>query len=262
MGDIGKTKPKCLIEISKNKPLLIHQLDSMLDAGISEIIITTGYRHEEIVDCINEFYGNNHPIKFVYNPKYSSTNYIYSIFLSLPKLKDDILLLHGDLFFGEKSLKSLLNSESSSVAIDSTQQISQKDFKAKIINGQVKEISIELRGDNCFNCQPFYKLFREDWIIWAEAISAFCKRSQTEVYAEVALNCILDKVNLIPFDLRGEFCREIDTLEDLKVIKKEFNQTNKEKSVYVSMSTDIIHPGHIKLLERASKLGKITVLFL
>lgn len=32
-----------------------------------------------------------------------------------------------------------------------------------------------------------------------------------------------------------------------------------EKTVYVSMSTDIIHGGHIAIIEKASQLGKVTV---
>ena len=32
-----------------------------------------------------------------------------------------------------------------------------------------------------------------------------------------------------------------------------------EKTVYVGMSADILHPGHINILKEASKLGKVTV---
>ena len=34
---------------------------------------------------------------------------------------------------------------------------------------------------------------------------------------------------------------------------------NKTKKVYLGMSADLIHPGHIKILKKAEKLGEITV---
>ena len=39
---------------------------------------------------------------FVENPIYDKTNYIYSMYLAREYLKDDILLLHGDLVFDKK----------------------------------------------------------------------------------------------------------------------------------------------------------------
>ena len=33
----------------------------------------------------------------------------------------------------------------------------------------------------------------------------------------------------------------------------------KKKTVYVGMSADIIHPGHLNIISEAQKLGKVTV---
>ena len=35
--------------------------------------------------------------------------------------------------------------------------------------------------------------------------------------------------------------------------------TMKEKIVYVGMSADIIHPGHLNIIHEAAKLGRVTV---
>ena len=34
---------------------------------------------------------------------------------------------------------------------------------------------------------------------------------------------------------------------------------NQEKQVYVGMSADIIHPGHLNIIHEAAKLGHVTV---
>jgi len=259
LRNVIDNKPKCLVEVSKNKPLLIHQLELLCDSNISEIIITTGYQQNAIINLIDNYFGKEQKIKFVYNPEYAHTNYIYSIFLSLPLLEDDVLLLHGDLFFSASILNGLLNSSSSSVIIDSTSPLSEKDFKAKIVNNKVTNITTKLNEEHCYNCLPFYKFLMKDWILWAKEISRFCFNGKKDVYAEDALNNILDQMNLIPHDIKGNLCMEIDTPEDLKTMNEKLNDANRDKKVYISMSTDIIHPGHINLLEKASKLGKITI---
>ena len=33
----------------------------------------------------------------------------------------------------------------------------------------------------------------------------------------------------------------------------------KSKTVYVAMSADLVHPGHLNIINRASKLGKLTI---
>jgi phosphoenolpyruvate phosphomutase len=35
--------------------------------------------------------------------------------------------------------------------------------------------------------------------------------------------------------------------------------TTKEKVVYLSMSTDVIHGGHITIIEKARKLGQVVI---
>ena len=37
------------------------------------------------------------------------------------------------------------------------------------------------------------------------------------------------------------------------------NYFNKERIVYLAFSTDIIHGGHIRILQRAKELGKVVV---
>ena len=53
--------PKCLVSIG-GKSLLEWQINSLIDAGISEINIVTGYKHTKIVNLnenrINKIYFN------------------------------------------------------------------------------------------------------------------------------------------------------------------------------------------------------------
>ncbi|MGM0567683.1 MAG: adenylyltransferase/cytidyltransferase family protein, partial [Elusimicrobiota bacterium] len=35
--------------------------------------------------------------------------------------------------------------------------------------------------------------------------------------------------------------------------------SGKEKKVYVGMSADLVHPGHLNIIKEGSKLGRLTV---
>ena len=83
-------------------------------------------------------------VTFVHNLLFSSTNYIYSIYLARNELDDDIVLMHGDLVFSDEVLEGVLNQAQSCVVVDSTIELPEKDFKAVIKNGRVSMIGIDL----------------------------------------------------------------------------------------------------------------------
>ncbi len=96
MGVLTSEHPKCMTEISKRETILSRQLRLLVEAGIEDVVITTGYFDGVLVNyCQNLDFPLN--ITFVKNPEYASTNYIYSIYCAREYLHDDIILMHGDL---------------------------------------------------------------------------------------------------------------------------------------------------------------------
>ena len=79
MGDLTFEHPKCMTEISMRETIIQRQLKLLAEAGIQEVVITTGYYNDVLVDYCNSLpYDINYT--FVYNPIYGQTNYIYSIY--------------------------------------------------------------------------------------------------------------------------------------------------------------------------------------
>ena len=96
MGALTSGKPKCLTEISGQETILSRQLQQLADAGIEEVIITTGPFENVLANYCHSLHC---PLRiiFVRNPIYKDTNYIYSIYCAREYLNDDIILIHGDL---------------------------------------------------------------------------------------------------------------------------------------------------------------------
>ena len=66
------------------------------------------------------------------------------------------------------------------------------------------------------------------------------------------------RCNLKPLDVREMLCNEIDTPEDLTIISARLKEIE-NRTVYMGFGTDIIHSGHIKIIKRAQRLGKLII---
>lgn len=257
MGRLTSEHPKCMTEISVNETILSRQLKLLSEAGIKEVVMTTGYFDEIIIKYCKSLKLPIH-YTFVNNPEYSSTNYIYSIYCAKDQLQDDdIILLHGDLVFEASVLEDILSFDKSCMKVSSTNPLPEKDFKAVVQEGKVKKVGIEFIS-HAMEAQAFYKLKREDWEVWLDKICEFCVNGQSNVYAEEAFNEVSDRCVIYACDVKGRLCSEVDTPEDLEMVAKQL-QTVENRTVYMCFSTDVIHSGHIAIIKKAAKLGQLTI---
>lgn len=257
MGALTAEHPKCMTELSAGETILSQQLRMIADAGITEVVITTGYYDEVLVAYCRSL---ELPLTFTFinNPLYGKTNYIYSIYCAREELRDDdILLMHGDLVFERSVLEAVMASQRSCMTVSSTVPLPEKDFKAVIHDGRIEKVGIEF-FDSALAAQPLYKLLREDWSVWLNEICAFCERGQVNCYAENAFNGLSDKCCIYALDVKDRLCAEIDTKEDLKMVSNILNKAS-DKKVYICFSTDILHGGHLAILNKAAALGRLTV---
>lgn len=223
LGKLTEKVPKSMIYIDDNQTIFSKAVNTLICYDIDEFIITTGYLRDVLKDyALKNFPGVN--FRFVDNPEYDSTNYIKSLDYIEDDINDDIILLHGDLVFDREVVSMLMESDNSSMVVDSQISIPEKDFKAKITDGYIKKVSVDYFGDDALACQPLYKLSNKDWILWKKKIRQYCKEGNTNVYAEEALNELLDDtINIKAVDVNGYYCSEIDTKEDLKIYMDRFN---------------------------------------
>ncbi|MBE6404393.1 MAG: hypothetical protein E7040_00045 [Lentisphaerae bacterium] len=257
MGVLTSEHPKCMTEVSPTETILSRQLKLLAENGIEEVVMTTGYFDEVLVNYCKSLCLPLH-YTFVKNPIYDQTNYIYSIYCAKEHLMNqDIILMHGDLVFENSVLEDILAFPKSCMKVSSTITLPEKDFKAVIHNGRVEKVGVEFFSD-AMEAQALYKLNKDDWKIWLDKIIEFCESDNRKCYAEVAFNQISDKCAIYPFDAENRLCTEIDTPEDLAVVKSKLHEIE-NRIVYMCFSTDLVHCGHIAVIKKARKLGKLVV---
>ena len=257
MGVLTSEQPKCMTEISAHETILSRQLRLLADAGVTEIVITTGYYDEVLVRYCQSLELPVH-IRFVNNPLYAETNYIYSIYCARDELRDDdIVLMHGDLVFEAGVLEDVLASERSCMKVSSTLPLPEKDFKAVVCDGRVGKVGVEY-FDHAMEAQALYHLKKTDWNIWLDKICEYCENGNRKCYAEKAFNEISKRCAVYAYDARDRLCAEIDTPEDLAVVSAKLREIE-SRTVYMCFSADMLHSGHIAIIKKAAKLGKLTI---
>ena len=256
MGVLTSEHPKCMTEISPRETILSRQLNQLCEAGLKQVVITTGL-FEDVLKAYCESLDLPLEYTFVHNPDYRTTNYIYSIYLAREYLDDDILLMHGDLVFENEVLDMVLESGTSCMTVSTTLPLPEKDFKAVIRDGKVRKVGVGFFEDAAA-AQALYRLKREDWRRWLKEIEAFVEAGKLNVYAEEALNVLDGAAEIAALDVKDLLCAEVDNPQDLAAVTRSLKEVE-SRTVYMCFATDLIHSGHIRIIRRARRLGKLII---
>ena len=108
--------PKCLTQVG-GEPILGRLIDNLRLQGITRLVVVTGY----LDHCVHEFLEHNaadFQVDYVFNPVYSTTNNIYSLWLAQKAIEEAFVLVESDLVFEGSMLKPMLTADR--IAISNT----------------------------------------------------------------------------------------------------------------------------------------------
>lgn len=264
MGQLSQSVHKSMLPLKNGENILHRQLRLLIGEGITDFIITTGPFEGQLRVTAAQFPQAH--FTYVPNPSYASTNYIFSMYLAREYMTDDMLLLHGDLVFNRKLIHDILASPYANTApINVSVPLPEKDFKARVQAGRIVEISVNIYDKDCCAFQPLYKLERAVVHAWIDKVAEYIDRGDDTCYAENALNEVLPGLFLQPYDASSYYISEIDNAQDHERVSKEIcaydeaEAGSNTKQVYVGMSADLIHPGHLNVIQTAAGLGEVTI---
>ena len=224
MGDETKEHPKCMTEIVPGETIISWQVKCLERVGVTEAVVTTGHLSDMLEGYLTSL---DTPIRFrfVHNPRYRETNYIYSVHLARELLRgQEVLSLHGDLVMHPAVMEKLATSPVSAVTVDFTLPLPEKDFKGRIREGRLMEVGVNVFGEDCVELQPAYLLKPAQTDRWLEEIAAFVAAGNDRVYAENAFNAVWEEIPIVPLDVQGLLCAEIDNQQDKEYVSKRFTQ--------------------------------------
>lgn len=220
MGDFTKNNHKSMARLKNDETIFHRQIRLLSAEGVRDFIVTTGPFEDQLKSEAADFPELN--FTFVRNDIYDKTNYIYSMYLAREYMNDDLLFLHGDLVFNRKLVHDVLNCEDKNTAtVNFKKALPEKDFKGRVQDGKVLEVSIHIFDEDCFAFQPFYKMEKTTAAAWINKVVEFIDKGENKCYAENALNEIFSELNVRAFSYEDYYIDEIDNLDDYARVTSE-----------------------------------------
>ena len=215
-------RPKCLLTVGQ-RTLLQRTVDGIIAAGISELVVVTGYRAQMIRDFLTSHYPDL-TIHFIDNPDYAHNNNIFSLWLTRPYTEGrDFLLLDSDILFDPQIIPAVLSAEGSALALN-RHELGEEEIKV-IVDDQNRVVEIskvcsieqaigESVGIEKMEADYSAALFRElEQMIDGEGL--------IDIFYERAFERLIPQGHTFTVvDTTRYFSIELDTVEDFENAKK------------------------------------------
>lgn len=202
-----------------NKRMLIHYIvTALLKNQITDIIVVVGYQYEKIVKYLEESFSEA-KFKFIVNTEYRRKENIYSLYLAIPYIKNnDLLIINSDIFCDAKIIKMAIDACNNSMIVDVDVEYTLEGTKVKINEaGYISEIGKDLSPDKSDGEYiGILKLGKDSVGIYLEQIQKMIANGNDHVWYPYALRMILPKLKIKPIFTDGLLWEEIDTLQDYK----------------------------------------------
>ncbi|HEV7449299.1 MAG TPA: sugar phosphate nucleotidyltransferase [Candidatus Paceibacterota bacterium] len=132
--------PKALLLVG-GKAILDHQIEALIAAGITELILVVGFEKEKIIKHLSE---QNYPIAitYIHNDEYRTTGPIVGGLLpAAGHLEGPLIFFHCDVLFNKEALLELLAHPAESVMLVRENHWDEEAGKVRVdAQGQVREL--------------------------------------------------------------------------------------------------------------------------
>jgi len=224
LAPITNKIPKSLVQIN-GKPIIFKQIENLLENGVSDITVISGYKSETLEFAIHEKFPQ---IKVVKSEDYAVTNNMYSAYIGIKSMFPNgidapFLMMNADVFYDSSVIKTLLVHVSSNAIVTDIGKYNNESMKVVEKGGRIVSISKLISQEDALGCSiDVYKLDVEG----AKAFFSRCcdyieTKKELKLWSEVALNDALADVVFQACPLDGRWY-EIDNHEDLTVAEALF----------------------------------------
>ncbi len=222
---ITKYIPKTLVEVN-DKPIISYIIEALIENGINRIVICVGYKKNKIISFCKENYPNV-DFKFVVNDEYKETNNMYSLYLAQSLLKEDLILMNGDVIVDSQIIKEIIKEQHSCVAVDKDRYI-EESMKIIVENKTIKHISKKIKKEEAYGSSiDVYKINKTDLEMLIHEIKYIVEiKGSKNLWTEVMLDSLFksQKLKAYPYDIGNKKWSEIDNYNDLILARKLFKQ--------------------------------------
>lgn len=220
LAPLTNNLPKSLVEVN-GKPILFKQIDNLLENGITDITIVSGYKSEILEQKVNNNYKG---IKIIESKDYATTNNMYSAFLGISSIGiEDMIMMNADVFFDSSIIATLLAFPYENAIVTDIDNYNEESMKVIEKDGKLIKISKEISKMEALGSSiDVYKFSKSATKEFYDKCKEYIFiEKKLKMWSEVALNDILSCVEFKACPLNGRWF-EIDNFDDLSRAEKLF----------------------------------------
>ena len=138
---LTKDKPKCLLEVG-GKTLLDWQIEALRGAGVSEVVVIAGFRHDLVDSHIAGLQFPGMILRSLFNPFFRAADNLATCWLSGHEFSGECLLINGDTLFSADLCRSLLRAKEQAitVTVDHKDYYDDDDMKVSLDGSRLVDV--------------------------------------------------------------------------------------------------------------------------
>lgn len=211
-------KPKCLLEVA-GKTLLQRTIDAMLQAGITELVVVTGYRAEMIRDFITVHYPQL-AVNYLDNVDYEHNNNIYSLWMAGKVVRGrEFLLMDSDILCDPKAVMAVAHETEPALALN-RHELGEEEMKIVIDkDNRITEISKTCRVEDAIGESVGIEKMTSEYseALYRELDVMIEQEGLIDIFYERAFERLIPQGHQFKVvDTTNYFSYELDTPEDFE----------------------------------------------
>jgi len=211
-------KPKCLLKVGE-RTLLERTVDAMLQAGISEFVVVTGYCADQIRDFLTAHFAN-YTFHFLHNADYEHNNNIYSLWMSMQVVRaKEFLLMDSDILCAPAAVVSIAREPESALAVN-RHELGEEEMKVVVdADCRITEISKTCRPEDAMGESVGIEHITADYseALARELDQMIEQEGLIDIFYERAFERLIPQGHTFRVvDTTNYFSYELDTPEDFE----------------------------------------------
>ncbi len=214
------SKPKCLLKVG-NRTLLERTVCAMLQAGIREFVVVTGYRGNMIREFLEKtpFEGQPH-FTFLHNTDYEHNNNIYSLWMAGEVVRGkEFLLMDSDILCDPAAVVRIAEQEEPALALN-RHELGEEEIKVIVdADGHIVEINKTCNPKDAIGESVGIEKMTADYsaAIYQELDQMIVKEGLIDIFYERAFERLIPQGHTFRVvDTTSYFSYELDTPEDFQ----------------------------------------------
>ena len=217
------TKPKCLLKVGE-RTLLERTVVAMAAAGISEFVVVTGYRADQIRDFLDNLVKPEFLVKprftYLHNADYEHNNNIYSLWMAGQVVRGkEFLLMDSDILCDPAAVLRIAQEPEAALAVN-RHELGEEEMKV-VVDGQmhITEISKTCRPEDAMGesvgIEKITAAYSE--ALYRELDQMILNEGLIDIFYERAFERLIPQGHTFRVvDTTNYFSYELDTPEDFQ----------------------------------------------